>query len=1634
MKIKPKLYLNGSPQTAEEGSLAFARNMKVDNDGNLVSDYGYENISALQDYNIIGHIVGLDNKIYLFTDKEEEIKIGTDYITTLGNNLRYSYNLAITAENDNIYYFSVIVNIDNVVQTPIEDEYKLSVINPSLGTDYDSYYSFKLECASNTDITALEEFHNTFLDKIEEIVSKFTTIKNKTRNVVVKGPYTHAVLIEHNMEIENSLLSINPVTQVRIENDNRNICSYTVIDNKTEEIDIYKTINKIVEYDEITETANELETGWKYNGGEISGYVSTNISGEKILTIGEYKEGIDIPLKHINLSYCTNEDDESIYCQAPICPTANLILKDTYVKTIPNGVYVFFIRYKIRKNVYTNWFLCSRPIYAGCSTTMSTFQGGLKYINLHKDSAKSFIFDLIFAQEENKESYKEFQLGFIINHDDATDARIWKHFNINTGTIYFDYENVEETNIDDLLKTTYELYNVKNITAFKNKLYISNYKETNFNYNTNIENIIKLEVIDNYKEQSSNIPTASLSGYELVYNNNDNVKYFDKTTTNLTIYNILKKDYFDYTVNKLSKYGEATAEKNNIGSFTLYYIHRNVSSRNIAFITDIKNKLHNNCIFGKSFSIGKEADLSKIGLQCIGRNALSLTKSRYYYTPVDKDVAIQTYNNNPLYHLGFSFAFGTPLSGEYKDSQIFNAYSLYHKPYVYENKNSWNAYSENFSNDAITLIKNTIKKEIEDRSFFAKAYIIISEGAKSYKIGYKDIMSSNTYAGNDMTFEALYLYRLGFNSYITRCHSDYQINPYKYYTDSDLDILNPEFFNTNNLNSTLEDNIKNWIFDTIHPIVKGIDVKPTGNYLVLDLSAYGGNAAVRTQNIGIVFKKIDFEVEIQELKKSDSEFTYDFSINMSSQEYISNCSFDFNSLITDSTNKVYSQVPSLMPFSKYRTYIHFVDNHNIITNGIKIKDIDTNGIINNNSILSLAYKLNMDLSDIYKSFFISIKNIGNIIIEGFGYKKLEDGTHILNFLELDTLLYNINDNIIIIDNEGNVITESAKYYSSGSSTPSLAFGNCGYVSWSNDEKVYTDKILYIKIIRNFDTVNDNSLVKASGYIPLTKTDDYTEIIDPYYGSWFCSITKPDFDLSSTCYVSGRDIYSASRSANTIKLEDFKDYVNISTSKIYNIRSNFNLNYLSLTEDISDSIFSINGSSSGNKQVAKVINSAILSYIYELKAMYKDFMNKTFSAYDEDYKIQFDNTIRVSNVLSDETFNNSVFKFDATDYYNIPTDRGIIVSLFAIGNIIYAHTKGSLYKFDATQTISATDEDIKLQEAEPFEVGLSQVFDSQYGYGGIENKEAGCITFDSYFFYDSKSNHIFAYSGNNQIQLIDGSIYKFLTYYKPTICKTVHDIANKRILFEFTLPINEETSYPIITLSYNYKSKSFVSIHDITLNNCFTSINTVYSYNNNFIKLFDTSDYYISQELLFKPLNLYKLYGTASERSYLIFDDMTNPFGVSIILFPQQYLKEVLNSISYIGNIIENDIKSNYGRTEDGFRYSYNILNVCITKPENPVKSFNILTDICRSNIINYTIDDTIRPNSLLDYKGFKYDKGIWNINYFRDNNNNSDIYKYNDVESDNKSLIYGKFFILNFSFITDKPIKLEEVFINTEKY
>lgn len=1472
-RVKPKLYLNMSPETVEEGGLIFARNMKIDDDGHLTSDYGYKNISTVVDSvdllagrTIVGHIVGLDNKIYLFTQKH---------------------------------------------------------LSP--GFEY-----------------------------------------------------------------------------------------------------------RIFEYDEVNRTiVNTSVTQWTWGGGEIYGCVSTNISGEKILTIGEERHtNASTPLKHINLSNnYYNVADESLYTQAPVCPTANLALDSTYIETIPSGVYVFFIRYKIRKDVYTNWFLCSRPVFAGTSETTTTIQGGLKYINTHKDSAKSFIFDLSFVNNEAISLYDEFQLGFIITHDDATDARTWKHFKMpDNGTlkIYFNYDNVKEANIDELLANTYELYNVGNITNFKNKLYISNYRESNFNpdlSNIKLSSLITLGVttIDNenaqgYADVKLKLYNDSFVGLTNFVKISDAGWYTKRGSTNLsslsasTIRGILDVNISDF-------YKDTTSELENALTFEVFGTCED--DPDIVYISAMANGLYNKELLGNDFSISFNS--AGHGWADIG---ISLEATSY------SDVYKVKYSSpgHPL-HGDMTYAYG--IFGQTAIPAPYGPYSVWNTiPINAYNINNSRAYTGNgfITENIRSTISREIKNELSKLNRFILGYAIITSGATKHYITTvvsKDVFDKDNYVGGSQT--------------------DYGIEN-----------------KTNSQEEYIAAAIKTQISNFISSNIVGIDDNGT---IVLN---YNGEY-IKLDSIEFAFKACEFVCDNGEnINRNDEEwYNVRFNVTLKSTIYKCLCNFSIYDSYLDispkeNNNASYKQRSTLMPLSKYKAYVHFVDKHNIITNGYELCTLSV-GSASAYDLTKhvLQYSVNSSylngLNTTYRSFFISIKPIGDIIVETFG-NTYKNGYNIVHCLEADALLYNINDDIVLVDRNGNTVvsaTDNAKYYSSGEAIPSIAFGNCGFIAWKSNT-VVTSK-LYVRIQRTEDTSStehEHGLIKATPYLRLASTST-TTITDGFYGSYFCSIKKPSFSLSSTCYVSGNDVYSASR-GTIIKLSDFEGYINMQDSNTYFVRSNYNLNYLTLVEDISDHIHKTGTTSLSIKQVVKVVNSAILSFIYELKGMYKNFMNKTFTAYDEDYVVQFDNTIRVSNVLSDETFNNAVFKFEPENYYNVPTDRGIIVNLFSIGNNIFVHTKASLYKFDANQTIMASDTDIKLQESEPFSAGITQIIDSQYGYGGIDNKEAGCVTFDSYFFYDKYSTHIFAYGGNSQVQLIDASIYKLLKYYSPEECITLHDDINHRVLFMFGACTNMDV---VFTISYNYKSKTFVSIHDIDLAYSFAGRTRCFSYEGkristtgHFCELFNKDTDLSTTEIVLEDLNIRTIYGDATWFSGILTHSVqSSMFNIAVVMFPSNSLREVINFVKYIGEIIEEYVIE---------EQAYDLILIPKHNTTNPVKSLQIVTDTCLSNIIDTTVDDTVRPDhSLSDHKGFKHEIDSWNTNYFRNILNTNNVYNYpgetdeggpgqprvnyrktdNTIatahpNSDNHSLVYGKYYVLLFNFKDTVPVKFEEVFINSEKY
>ena len=1715
MKPVTKLNLGINPMACDVGSLMFAKNMKVDKDDCLVNDYGYEDIEALKDYNIIGHIVGLDDKIYLFTDEPTLIKTGTEDIYTKFENEAgnlYKHVLETTTHyidyiNNNVvdrhYYcipaFGGYENDDNA--------YKLSEIGLTT-TYYDTGFGFYVDYDPTVE-NPIDDYINKLLTKIEDVIEHIIddNIKYKTRDVslsttLVKSIFSHFFFSDISLEGIEVKGIIENTTDGDIEIEEYSCFEYdnTLIDSpRTEETDLligtYTTIPKyklatIVEYDEITKNIKAIECSWKYSGGTIEGCVTTNVTGEKILTVAEHipteyidyessnttssvssprranrsgegesllpvdgKEDIGretvieqetsdedddyvrpysgedggtiiiddgeghtetitidpksssvesnndksstrgkvnvsslIPIKHINLNYCSYNDDESIYTQAPKVPIANLNLVGTYARTIPNGVYVFFIRYEIRKDVYTNWYLCSRPIFAGVSESINTLQGGLKYINLHKDSAKSFVLSLSFVEEENKKLYNKFQLGFIISHDEAVDARMWKTFDINTTGIYFDYDGVEDANIDDLQKTAYEIYNVDNVVSFKNKLYISNYVETDFNpvNGQELASKISLSVVNNGNVTPEHV--AKLAGYTLHWNN---VKsYYDKLANGGNINSILTQNMFDITCNNSSTGNAQTKTK--AVSFDGRW--NRISGADLLTIYNIQNDIKGTPPFGDTWGTTDFND---------GRLGVILKEKGLTYYGYKLDTA----NPHPWYNKGLTFIYGSMKDHANRTPYLISGVNKFNKEsYDILNQHDdptnfpkpWVARDAAFTNESLTYITDNIKTEAENYKYVSYAYMYITSSARTYKIDFTEHSDDVDYV-------------------LERTKEGYD----------DISIATK----LNNLVSRTYDAIKNNIVGIM------ADGTPV---LKID------GTEIQANHIDIVYKRYTFDVQdpndINDVP--DKAYHKRWVVDLKTEDITYSCNFLFKDgvlTIVSGEPVISTQSGSLMPHSTYKAYAHFVDEHNIITNGFLIGTVNTGGINSSTDILSLQYTIDGITNSKFKAFFISLENVGDKIVECFAYSKDENNNNnYVHSIEIDSLLYNLNSDITIIDNTGNIVTKNAKYYSSGESNPGLAFGNCGYITWQ-DNVDYSSVPLFISIKYDNSTSENNKLIKCSNYLPLVNNNG-EDVIDGFYGSYLCTVKKPSFSLSSMCYVSGKDIYSTTRAQNYVTLKEFTSFVNIQNSITYMIRSSFNLNYLSLTEDINDQIFNITGTGSNSgKQVAKVINSAILSYIYELKPMYKDFSNLYFREKTDYAKIDFDNTIRVSNVLADESFNNSVFSFNPTDYYNIPTDRGIIIKLISIGNQILAHTKGSLYKFDANGTIVTNEKDIQIKESDPFDTGISQVFDSQYGYGGINNKEAGCVTFDSYFFYDCVSKHIFGYSGNGQITPIDNTIFNFVEYYSPKICRTIHDEHNDRILFEFVSdrPEDKDKEYNSFCISYNYKTKSFISLHDLTLFNGFNSRYKCYSYNKNFVSLFTKVDT-IDTEIIETDRGTWKIYGDATVASIVsfgteIYDKNLSPFNIALVVQTAEGKRDVLNNIKYVANVIQESIKK-----------SENPLDLFVINQQsrtNPVTRFYAITDICISSEIKTNVNDAARPNSLLDYQGFKYNLGSWSSNYFRNKLNKNNIYSYpnqpgvgREINTDNNSLVYGRYFVLFFEFLSNTPIKFEDILINSNDY
>lgn len=369
----------------------------------------------------------------------------------------------------------------------------------------------------------------------------------------------------------------------------------------------------------------------------------------------------------------------------------------------------------------------------------------------------------------------------------------------------------------------------------------------------------------------------------------------------------------------------------------------------------------------------------------------------------------------------------------------------------------------------------------------------------------------------------------------------------------------------------------------------------------------------------------------------------------------------------------------------------------------------------------------------------------------------------------------------------------------------------------------------------------------------------------------------------------------------------------------------------------------------------------------------------------------------------------------------------------------------MFKFTGSNTLQSNTGEIQQTETDVFQTGVSEIFGSDFGFAGLQDKNAAITTEAGYIFYDGDSKIIYMYSGNGQIVKLSDSIEKLFRYDTLNNVSFANDYYNNR--FFTCLHFKEKD----VTLSYSFneESKSFISLHDFSFNNAFNTKTKCYfiteddtTLKNNTICKIDKSTYglyrYVNNNDIY-PQNkkiINESYINSNNKSININTTLFNSI-VDVVENTNYENIKTLNWINWNCSTIENEFPiysndSNY----------FNAL-ASIDAPY-PCKTITIYTDTCSTEELdcsNISNDKSITNISTSPYYKYpRYNQGFWTLNYFRNVLNANDKFKYLEQKydsrinasyrSDDNSLIEGKYFVTRFTFDSDEDFKLETINFN----
>lgn len=1509
------------------------------------------------------------------------------------------------------------------------------------------------------------------------------------------------------------------------------IQSYTDVKNNVNKLYIYVYNEKTIDKDEYIYLAYK---GLSYHGGKFTGTFTYNVENDLIIAFSEYdcEDNVLVPLKTINLGSIDkvntedNGDSKQEESKLSIVPEVKIpnITNVEYIKgNAYKGWYYLFIRYKINKTDYTQWYPIGYPIYIDVLDRNNIVRYIFNRDGFPEKSEETIELDQLTSLIIARKPYDGYGVGFSDYISDTTDVcnetfkvsikdldtnynifqigiicssksytKCYKTFDINIikNVAYYytlNLKNCEEYNTQDLINTYYNYYNSKNVINYKNRLYIANYNENKINEEEIINSIKNINVGLYTTVINDSIATSSNIREDVtVYKENSNPYQFDESINHINgIIEIPFSEYFscddtdlvDFLNNENNKINDvsikasdlliSTTDENNIinihrinGFFAIININLKSTDYSISGIYRI--------VINDDMSNIKVIDSRKIALQ-LG----------FPYIKTNKD-----FINRKLYT--------TLIPGEVYNFFIHfvDKYGNFTNGYKIDNTFPQHTDKDNNKVDGIVFIIPVPQIEFKQIRL-DYIYCSVDKTAKINDIIIKTQLTSN-YIITDYKNPANHMIRYYANyNFVTKelseeIQDEIREEDYNYFKNILINYVKPflnqnlnyefyKIFTFNNNVNVGEYGFDNYINDKGDSLFK----VPFNNITVNNHRVY----CPYFNNINIPNNYVGYFISYEKFEKR-SKYTGLLTIN------------DFRNTDTiiikndvgykDYTLGNVTVSKGINNFNTVKLLYGTIYNAKIVNNKIiegslhngviaygggSISGKIVDGLINTNTTINGDYteldiidgnlRIYDNTDDVVKkdslntmssntmNFYCDNLDIDDSLELDFDFLRIE-GKNVFDYYDIPDINYyqrnaptgfvtdmnkvqlqdygfeklypmpnyklavanSVKDNrvgvgtCIVIDNKYDLFVNATEKKNNDINLyrVSLVKDNSNIYNNNNKTLIKFTDIFYNRDNTGIIRTGLNGVYTYSGTIIYADTgvmfNETTGVVTMQNtgNEYYPSIVTPEHnktyenDRPFMCYLQMPVIDTVFHESKCFKNEP-KPQVYVVKPTSENDTAKYRIGYMVTPANSIDLFENRQGSA-------------------------EQFNPKTYTNYRKDI-IDIDfygKTIRRSNVIQDESRENAWRKFGLEAYKNIAENKGIITNLVGIGNLVLAHTEHSLFMFDLNNELKTIDQNIQLYQPDAFDVDYKEVFTSELGYGGLQDKRSAIVDQFGYIFYNNDDNNIYRFD-NNQLAIISNDIAEWLIKAKPNNVRFANDIKNNRLLIKFDYVFIKKTESDTFTqmsnlvLSYNYKTQNFISKHSYYFKDAYNSKNRIY-----FINGFQSGDLVYDTIYNFtENLNDYCTYNNNHGYSNPN-EDYNNDCKLSFIVNEEYDIIKFLEYITYklykINESVEGNIPSPVRELDTPYAGQY------LTVYNNNVNT----------NSINITVnDESTNPNEhkniFGNYKKPYWDLGNWNFSYLRDMIGNEV-----DQSATVMSRLYGNYFIIEFEFLMqDRRIDFESL-------